>query len=487
MKTVALRELLSKIEFTTDATLDTERRVYPTSSAEGLTDASVLFITKKSGGGRRSIEISDAAIPYAVVCEADDAPQIPTRIITVKDARRALSTALANYYEIDFSTTQFIGITGTNGKTTVAETLFNILRYAGHSVGIFGTGVIRYNDELLSDKYYSMTTPDPEVLYFSIAQMQEAGCDYVIMEVSSHALKLGKIASIPFKISAFTNLSREHQDFHPDTEDYYLTKLSLFKQSETGIFNLDCPYSSRAYSDANCKKISVGVVRRGDVYATDVQSRGLGGTSFYYREDGLIFGIDLHAPGGFNVYNALMALKCAIALGIRPCIAKQAVNLMEGTPGRMEALRSDIDVLIDYAHTPLAFENTLKFLNSIKKPRQRLFVVFGCGGNRDRSKRSEIASVAAKYADVIIITEDNSRLEDKENIFRDILLGIPDGTEYSVIPDREKAIEAAICSASRGDVIAILGKGREGYIIDADGYRDWSDKQTVLRLLGNRC
>ncbi len=484
MEAISLKNLLKNITYTAQAEADAERYVHPTANAEQINADSVFFLTKKANGERRYESLELNVRPYAIVCEADDAEVIQgVRTLIVDDARSALSMACVNYCGVDLAAIRFIGITGTNGKTTVAETVFNILRFAGHSVGLFGTGRIRLNDELISDRYYSMTTPDPEVLYPTIAKMQKAGCEYIVMEVSSHALRLGKVAPIFYDVCAFTNLSPEHTDFHPDIEDYYRTKLSLFKKCKMGIFNLDCSFSARAYREANCEKHSVGIIRRADVYATDVQQRGLDGTSFYYREQGLIFGIDLHAPGAFNVYNALIALKCAILLGIKPCIAKRAVNTMEGTPGRMELLRTDIDVIVDYAHTPLAFENALKSIYSAKNTRQRLIVVFGCGGNRDKAKRSEMGRISAKYADLVIITEDNSRLEQRDMILADIAEGITSKERLVIIPDRRDAIFRAITTAVSGDIIAILGKGCENYIIDADGYRDYSDKDTAKEAL----
>ena len=444
----------------------------------------LLIITKRAKGERRENYYRTNA--YAVICERDDGYGIDSaKIMYTENARRTLAICYYNLYGIDSEKTKLVAVTGTNGKTTVASILHYILRFSGEDAGFIGTGSILINDTEVSDRYYSMTTPDPKELYRQISDMQKLGCGYIVLEASSHAIALEKLYPLYFDVGIFTNLSAEHRDFHKDMQDYFDVKLSLFERCKLGIFNLDCPYSRRAYELAKCEKTSVGIINTGDAYASDIHIKGLRGSSFFYREEGLIFGVDLSLVGAFNVYNSLLALRAAIKLGIRPCVAKRAINCLSGIAGRMEIIEDDVLVIIDYAHTPFAVENTLKTLFSAKRKRQSLFLVIGCGGEREHKKRREIGRIAEKYCERIYLTEDNSRGEKTENIIADISGGITDSQSVTVLPDRAGAIRKAISDARTGDVIAILGKGREGYMIDQNGYRDFSDKseaQHALRL-----
>ncbi len=484
MEKTRLYELFDLESIRPDTVIDLYKEVSITDDAEKITPKTVFFLTKRASGNSRLGDISFPINPYAVVCEADDAERISgQRLIITENTRSALSHAYSRLYKISYEKMKLIAVTGTNGKTSVARMLHSILRYNDKEVGYIGTGAIMINDTVVSEKYYSMTTPDPELLYRSLKEMELLGCEYVIMEASSHAISLGKLDAITFDYGIFTNLSPEHMDYHRDMEDYYKSKKSLFDRCQNGIFNLDDAYSRRAYNECECRKISVGIIERGDVFATDIQSRGLLGTYFFYRTKSLIFGVDLKPVGAFNVYNALMALCCSIDLGIKPTLAKQAINCIEYIPGRLEVLRNKPCVVIDYAHTAEAMENALKSLYSYKNTRQRLICVFGCGGERDKSKRASMGSVAEKYSEKIILTQDNSRGEKTENIVYDILSGISSKSKVSVNYTREEAIREAILSSSDEDIVVILGKGREPYIIDADGYRDYSDRDEATKAL----
>ena len=477
-----LEEILRDTDAIFQTDVDFNKEVTVTEDASNVDGDSLLFLTHLASGEQREIRLSGT--PYAIVCEEDDAKRLGSeRLIITDNSRIALAYAYRNLYKISRGSMKYVAVTGTNGKTTVAEMICSILKFTGADVGYIGTGTIRINDTPICEKYYSMTTPDPDLLYRSIKDMELFGCKYVVIEASSHGLALGKLAPLEFDVGIFTNLSEEHRDFHPTMSDYLEAKLSLFDKCEVGIFNLDCPYSARAYELATCKKESVGIINRGDVYATDIQLRGIRGSYFYYRENGLIFGVDLALAGAFNIYNSLMALRCAIDLGIKPCIAKRAINCLSSIEGRMEIFGNEVSVVIDYAHTPLAVENTLKTLYSAKKPRQSLYLVIGCGGERDRKKRAEIGRIAEKYVKKIYITEDNSRNEDPEQIITDIMGGVKDPDAAVIIPSRAEAIRQAILNAERGDIIAILGKGRECYMITSDGYTDFSDKQEALSAL----
>lgn len=451
-------------------------------------DESSLFFLYPKAGSQKSPPIPDFPNkkPYAIVCdwETDEKSVIP--LVKVKNTRRTLAHYYSKENNIDYSALKIIGITGTNGKSSTAEILFKILRESGHTAGFIGTGIIKINERVINEEFYSMTTPDPEILYPTIKRMQNEGCTYIVMEVSSHALSLSKVAPIKFKSCIFTNLSKEHSDFHKDMEEYYSAKLSLFRQTEIGVFNLDDAYSGRAYNEAECIKYSVGVIRQADANILDYNSNGILGSSYFYKEKGLIFKTELHLAGAHNVYNALVATKCALALGIPAKDIKQALGSIKAILGRYEVIDGEIKVVIDYAHTPKAMENILKSLSSDKILGQKLILVFGCGGNRDSSKRPVMGKCAEKFADFIILTEDNSRNENTASIIGDIEEGISKKDAYTVIEDREDAIRHAIISAEKDDIVAIIGKGHERYIINKDGYRTFDERSIIKKALDER-
>ncbi len=481
MKLSAIIEKINPIEIR--GNLDGNTEVEIVGASDQTNPKSLLFVTRRVSGGY-SIS-SDMGNPYAVVCEKDLAGKIcdiPT--ITVKDARRALSLAYSLMYPVDYSRLCVIGVTGTNGKTTTATLIHHILGESGIKCGFIGTGMIKIGSEDKTPDGYSMTTPDPHILYPLLWEMQNDGCVAVVMEVSSHAIALEKHAGITFKIAVFTNLTPEHMDFHTSIEEYFETKLKLLMASERCVVNIDDRYGNEASKRLSEKTVSVGVVRQGDVYATEINMNGLGGSEFYYQTDSYIFSAKTALPGAFNIYNVMLALAAAIEVGVRPCVAKRAAASFKGVTGRMEIIHSSPCVIIDYAHTPFAFENALKTLKWIKKQRQKLIVAFGCGGNRDKYKRPQMGLIAGKYADLIIVTEDNSRDEPTRNIIADIVSGIPKSSRYTEIPDREKAIVYALTQADESDIVAIVGKGHEQYKIDEDGMHPFNERDIVATYYG---
>lgn len=478
MKRLTIKKAFDGLIYECDPSINRDQMIEIAFQNDEIKSNSLVFYTEKEGDDKSEVSFGNTK-PYAAVVNdksnihASDIPLIRTNSV-----RSALAYAYSSLYKIDYSKLKIIGVTGTNGKTTTATLIFEILKKSGYDVGFIGTGKILINDTTLTDSLYSMTTPDPDLLYRSLSLMQEAGCEYVIMEVSSHSLALRKVDPIPFEYAIFTNLSDEHMDFHKSKEDYYKTKLSLFKKTKRGLFNMDDTYSRRAYSEAECKKASIGVLYEADVFATDINIRHLNGSSFYYRAENLMFGIKTPLIGEFNIYNILCALKCAIDLGIKPCLAKAAIEEIDGICGRMEVFKSDITVVIDYAHTANALENCLKTLFSNNKIQQNSTIVFGCGGNRDKTKREPMGRIASRYATKIILTEDNNRDESFSDITADISKGIDSGC-YRVIKDREIAIRTAIAEAKEGEIIAIIGKGHERYKIE-NGRRIPFDEREII-------
>lgn len=425
--------------------------------------------------------------PAAIICDYDisfNSESIP--ILRCESTRKALPYIYSAYYGIKYEKMRFCAVTGTNGKTTTATMLSHILVHSGFRVGFIGTGKITVNNKTITDSKYSMTTPDPELLYYAIKEMENAGCEYVVMEVSSHALHFEKVAPIPFEISIFTNLSPEHLDLHRDMDNYFKTKMKLFSSTKVGIFNTDDEYSKRACHEASCEKIKTGILSSADITAKDITLNGLSGSEYIYSENGCLFKIKLCIGGKYNIYNSMMATAAAIRLGVKPSMAKEALAKLELIDGRLEILKDDVTVIIDYAHTEEAFLNLLKTVNAAKNNEQNIITVFGCGGNRDSSKRPKMARVAEKYSDFVIVTTDNSRAESESKIIKDILTGFHSENQRKIITSRKSAIEYAILTAKRGDIITVIGKGHERYNIDKNGYSDFDERAIIKNALRKR-
>lgn len=408
------------------------------------------------------------------------------KILRCKSTRDLLPFIYSRFYNINYDRLKFCAVTGTNGKTTTATMIHHILRKRSINAGFIGTGKILINEEKITDDNYSMTTPDPDILYRSIKRMEEAECKIIVMEVSSHALYYNKVAPIFFEISIFTNLSPEHLDFHKNMDEYFKTKLKLFSKTKYGIFNLDDPYGRLAYESMSENRISFSANTSADAMAEEIKEISLMKTEFKYLSAGKKTDVILKLGGRYNVYNAALAICATALLGIDEIFASKAISGIEYIDGRLEIISNKITVIIDYAHTHTALENVLKTIISYKNTEQRLLTVFGCGGNRDRYKRPKMAAVAEKHSDSVIVTADNSRNEPLENIIADILKGFKSTNKRIVITSRAAAIEHAILSAKDGDLIAIIGKGHERYNIDENGYSTFDEREIVKKAIAKR-
>ncbi len=458
---------------------DTEFELLTTSPSE-VTESSVLIIPNS----KKCKLDPTMPNPIAIICDTEIVLPEDLPIIKVANARENLARAFYRYYDCPADGIQLIGITGTNGKSSSAMFIEKILIDSCYKVGFIGTGRIAISGEEISDKKYSMTTPDPEYLYKIMRRMRNEGCHVIVMEVSSHALALHKVAPLKFDYALFTNLSAEHTDFHKDLEDYFSAKKKLFSCCKTAVINIDDHYGRRLCEMHDGRKITAGILWRGDIYAHNIQSVGLSGISYFYQTEGFIFKAVLNTPGVFNVYNSMLAAAVCIDMGVKPCRVKASLKAIERIPGRYEVINGSVSVIIDYAHTEYAFNNIMKELSKIKG-NSSITVVFGCGGERDRAKRPKMGEAASKYADRIIITTDNSRGEDPKEIIVDIIRGI-DSRGYEVEENRESAIRKAILDASDGDFVAIIGKGAEKYNIDQNGYHDFDEKRIILSALEDR-
>lgn len=483
-----LTEILSGINCVQSKVRDTDIENI-TAKAEEIGEKTLFILYKgvKFDNTANIRHITDKK-PTAILTDQKLSETEDVQIVLVENARLAYAYAIYNFYKIKSNTTKFYAVTGSNGKTTTATMLYRIFRKSNIKCGFIGTGKILINDNLYSDAYYSMTTPDPEILYPVIKKMQDAGCEKIVMEVSSHALALHKVAPLKYECSLFTNLSSEHLDFHKTIEEYYSAKKSIFKQSKIGIFNTDDYYSKRAFEECGNGLInySVGIKNDADAMAKEISLYGINKSSYIYRESQKIFKINLNLGGEYNISNSLMAAKCALISGIDTHIIKTALEEIRGIEGRCEVVCDTPMIIIDYAHTDEALETVLKFIKTTKNSEQKLFSLFGCGGERDKEKRPRMARISEKYSDFTIITSDNSRNENPKEILKEIEAGFTKRESYSIIESRADAIENAILNLGDKDLLMIIGKGHERYNIDLNGYHDFDEREIIKKALQKR-
>ncbi len=405
--------------------------------------------------------------------------------VKVKNVRCVAAYAASRLWRVNYANLKIIGVTGTNGKTSTATFIKRGLESGGIKTGFIGTGMISIGDKIISDPDYSMTTPDPWDLYRILSQMQEAGCGAVVMEVSSHALELYKVEPIVFEYAVFTNFSAEHLDFHITMENYFKAKKKLFRKCKKAVLNIDDPMADRLTDEYRGEAIKVGAVIRGNCYADCIKNLGEHGIEYLYHGHNFSFIMKLKTPGIYNVYNSMLAIAVCTDMGIKPVDVKRALSDIDVIPGRYEIIKDDITVIIDYAHTAAAFKAFLQNVRNTSKGKSKVIAVYGAGGERDREKRPKMAQISERYADLSVITADNSRSEPTDCIIADIVSGFTSG-KHIVISDRESAIRESILSAKDGDTIAVVGKGCEGYIIDGNGYRPFNERQIIESALSER-
>lgn len=416
-------------------------------------------------------------------------------IIQVENARAAASLLYNARYNNPTRDMKFIGITGTNGKTSISFMLEHIFTRLGERVGLIGTVENRIGGiavEKNSDSpTANMTTPDPCELYKLLANFKENNAKRVIMEVSSHSLALRKVEPIRFECSVFTNLSRDHLDFHKNMEDYFLAKAEILKASRMCVVNIDDAYGKRLAGLDPEKCITCSQNINADYCAKNIRPLGMCGFEYTLECRAGRFDVKLPLMGDFAPINSLQALAAAIECGAEPTAAIEAIKNMPQIIGRMEKAalsdRAGITVLFDYAHTPDALEKALISVHGAKRdPRSRVILVFGCGGERDRGKRRQMGSIASRLADLVVITSDNSRGEDTALIIADILKGVNKEKPYKVILSRKDAINFALAEARVGDFALLAGKGHEKYEIDSSGKHPFDEREIVASALTKR-
>jgi UDP-N-acetylmuramoyl-L-alanyl-D-glutamate--2,6-diaminopimelate ligase len=397
-------------------------------------------------------------------------------MIEVADSRRALSLLAAEFNRRPSSKMKVIGVTGTNGKTTVTYLIEAIIRAAGGRPGVIGTVNCRYGAATLPSKN---TTPGPLELHALLRRMLRAGASHAVMEVSSHALDQERTGSVDFSAAIFTNLTQDHLDYHKNIGAYFAAKAKLFSAlppSAFALINIDDGYGRKLRSLISARVYTYGI-GRGDIRAEKI-SMSVAGSSFTLAAPGMDMKITTGLIGRHNISNVLAAAGWALCEGIAPDTVRRAVEGFRQVPGRLEkvACRAGFPVFVDYAHTEDALKNVITALRLISAG--RIIVVFGCGGDRDKGKRAKMGAVVSRLADYAVITNDNPRSEPPMEIIGEIVKGMR-GKGYCVITDRRDAIRAALRQARKGDVVLVAGKGHENYQIFADGIVPFDDCETV--------
>ncbi len=465
----------------------------PVIRTEGLCDKEIAFVTPNPDlckentlfvcikGFTRDghLRIADAVKNGAVAFAIDDGrPEIEKELDSLglpyavfENTRSAEAYLTSRLCGDPWRSLKITAVTGTNGKTSTVTMLSEIYRAAGIKAITIGT---------ITGK---MTTPDPAELYPLLSSYRDDGVTHVIMEASSHALALGKLDPIEFDCGIFTNLTPEHLDFHKTLDEYALAKAKLFKKVKRAVINSDDSYSSVMIK--NCKNPILCSAKGTEVDfgAKNISNNKSQGISYDLFTKDLVFRINSPIPGSFTVMNTLEAATAAFTDGIPHRTIMAALSRFSGVKGRMERIAlptNDFSLYIDFAHTPDALENVLKTVRQFMKDEQRLVVLFGCGGDRDRTKRPVMGGIASRLADFVIVTADNSRSERTSDIIANILEGFDEACPHTVIEDRKEAIEYAVMTAQKGDVILLAGKGHEEYEIMPDGIRPFSERNIAL-------
>ncbi|QGQ46950.1 UDP-N-acetylmuramoyl-L-alanyl-D-glutamate--2,6-diaminopimelate ligase [Metabacillus sediminilitoris] len=413
--------------------------------------------------------------------------QVDVPVIVVKDTKRAMAVLADIFYGQPTHQMHLIGVTGTNGKTTTTHIIEKILKEANKKTGLIGTMYIKIAEKQIDVKN---TTPESLTLQKTFQDMRENDVTHAVMEVSSHALHLGRIHGCDFNVAVFTNLSQDHLDYHKTMEAYKYAKGLLFAQLgnrfdhdniKIAVLNADEEASEEFIKMTSAKIMTYGINKEADVMAKEIKMTSKG-TEFQLITPVGIKHISINMIGKFSIYNVLAAVAASLASSIELDTICHAVEAMDGVRGRFELVDGgqDFTVIVDYAHTPDSLENVLQTIKQFVEG--KIFCVVGCGGDRDKTKRPLMAKIATEFSDEPIFTSDNPRSEDPRMILRDMEAGVA-GEHYHSIENREKAILFAVENAKKGDVILIAGKGHETYQIIGDETFDFDDKEVAFKAI----
>ena len=443
-----------------------------------------LFIAVKgvTQDGHHFISNAEERGACAIICE--DLPQILKENITyikVLDSSESLGIVASNFFDNPSEKLKLVGITGTNGKTTCATLLYDLYRLMGYKTGLISTVNIKILHKTIPSTH---TTPDSIRLNELLNAMLENGCTHVFMEVSSHALDQKRVSGISFDIGVFTNISRDHMDYHPTLDHYIGSKKKLFKslkKDSFAIINKDDTYGVEMGREISAKSLFYGINERGD-FKAKILENNISGLSI--EIDG--YEMTSRLIGEFNTYNLLVVYAVARTLGEDPLTILTIVSNLKAPEGRFEYVisPSKVTAIIDYAHTPDALKNILKTLVSLKNGSEKIITVFGCGGDRDRGKRPLMGDISTIYSEHVLITSDNPRTENPSEIIEEICNGISASkiSKVTIIEERREAIKAACEMANSGDIILIAGKGHEKYQIIGSEKIHFDDLEEIIKI-----
>lgn len=471
-----LLEILSEV-FVNDMKIDMNTEILSLTSDSRKISENSLFIAIKGYevDGHKYIKSAIENGAVAVVCQ--EKPEIDVPFILVGDTRLALSKIANNFYKKPSKEMEVLGITGTNGKTTTTYLVKHILEEMGKKTGLIGTNQNMIGQKVLETE---RTTPESIELQELLRDMKNEDCNAVVMEVSSHALALHRVNGVYYKVGAFTNISQDHLDFHNTIEEYAEAKSKLFTRTKIGVINLDDKFGDYMVEKASCEVLTFGCDRSDvDLKAYDIELYS-DKVVFFVKHLDKICKMTLNIPGRFSVYNALTAIGICLSLGISLEEISKALENAQGVSGRIEVVKTPTDytVIVDYAHTPDGIINVLKAVRGFAKG--KVIGVFGCGGDRDKTKRPLMAKACSKYADLCIVTSDNPRSEVPSEIIEDIIVGFED-KPYEKIEDRREAIAHSLKIAESGDIVVIMGKGHENYQEINGVKHHLDDREEVLK------
>jgi UDP-N-acetylmuramoyl-L-alanyl-D-glutamate--2,6-diaminopimelate ligase len=406
--------------------------------------------------------------------------------IVVPNTRRSLAVMSANFFNHPSRKLTMAGVTGTNGKTTTTHLIKSILEASGQRVGLLGTIEYRIGDEVIPASH---TTPESLELNELLARMATSGCQAVSMEVSSHALHQSRVYGLEFDAAVFTNLTQDHLDYHGSMEEYFKAKRILFDSLDSdavAITNADDPWGVQIAASSPARKLSYGVSEHADVQATDIRLSIQGSScNLKYKDQQTTVATPL--VGRFNVYNILAAYSTGLGLGLSHETLAAGIRTIQSVRGRFERIAAPggWTAIVDYAHTPDALEKCLRTIHDVlpREGRGRIITVFGAGGDRDRTKRPRMGNVAGELSDIIIVTSDNPRTEDPQQIIEEIVAGIPRGVSVTQEIYRRVAILSALRQARSGDVVLIAGKGHEDYQVIGNDKIHFSDREIVEEFI----
>lgn len=423
----------------------------------------------------------------AVLCQKK--PEISCPYILTDNSRTALALVSARFFGKPSGKLNMIGITGTNGKTTTAIIIKSLIEMCtGEKVGLIGTLHNMAGDRVLAAELSTPTTPESRDIQQLLAIMVEEGCKYAVMEVSSHALELSRVEGIEYRVGVFTNLTQDHLEFHKTMDNYGAAKSKLFKISKCSVINCDDPGAGTMADSAKDMVLTYGIDSKEAALRAENVVLGTDSVSFDALYKGCRVRMKLGIPARFSVFNALAAIGSCLSLGFDLDSISRALAKCRGVKGRLEVVPTpgrDFTILIDYAHTPDSLENILKTFRSFAEG--RIVVLFGCGGDRDKTKRPIMGKISTRYSDLVIVTSDNPRTEEPRVIINDILEGMKGTrTRFTVIEDRREAIRWAIDNAEKDDIIILAGKGHETYQIIGKEKCHMDEREIVAGILAEK-